>query len=114
MSAKTKATATNTKAEVSAKVSAKAVDLVSELTDVRAELNRLTKIKDELTEQVNAIFDETQADTLTHRNLPVARRVTKMREGTDEKALEVMFPEVYSQTRKVSIFTQINTLWKKN
>jgi hypothetical protein len=111
MSKDTKATEP---AVTTAKVSAKVVDLVSELTDVRSEIIRLTKIKDELTAQVNAIFDETNAETLTHRNLPVARRVTKMREGTDEKALEELFPEIWSQTRKVSIFTQINTLWKKN
>lgn len=96
-----------------AKVSAKVVDLVNELTDVRAEITRLTKIKDELTETINEIFDQSDADTLTHRNLEVARRITKMREGTDEKALAEMFPEVHAQTRKVTIFTQINTLWKK-
>jgi hypothetical protein len=101
------------KAVTTAKVSAKVVDLVSELTDVRAEIIRLTKVKDQLTETINEIFDESNADTLTHRNLEVARRVTKMREGTDEKALAELFPEAYSQTRKVSIFTQINTLWKK-
>jgi hypothetical protein len=114
MSKDTKATATATTATTTAKVSAKVVDLVTELIDVRAEITRLTKIKDELTETINEIFDESNADTLTHRNLEVARRITKMREGTDEKALAEMFPEVHAQTRKVTIFTQINTLWKKN
>lgn len=117
MSKDTKATAntaTNTaKAEVIAKVSAKVVDLVEELTDVRAEINRLTKIKDRLTDELNEVFDKAEADTLTHRNLEVARRVSKMREGTDEKLLETAFPEIWSQTRKVTFFTQINTLWKK-
>ena len=96
-----------------AKVSAKVVDLVNELVDVRAEITRLTKLKDEMTNSLNEIFDQSDADTLIHRNLEVARRITKMREGTDEKALETLFPEIWSQTRKVTIFTQINTLWKK-
>jgi hypothetical protein len=111
MSKDNKATA---KAVTTAKVSAKVVDLVSELVDVRAEITRLTKLKDEMTATLNEIFDESNADTLTHRNLEVARRITKMREGTDEKALAELFPEVWQATRKATIFTQINTLWKKN
>ncbi len=102
------------KAITTAKVSSKVVDLVSELVDVRAEITRLTKLKDEMTNSLNEIFDQTNADTLIHRNLEVARRITKMREGTDEKALAELFPEVWQATRKATIFTQINTLWKKN
>ena len=96
-----------------AKASLKVVALIDELTDVRAEITRLEKIKTALTAEVNEIFDNAGVDTLVHRNIDVARRDWRERSGTDEKKLAEMFPEVYEQTRKTTRYSVLVSLYKK-
>ena len=103
---------TNTETNT-AKASLKVVALIDELTDVRAEITRLEKIKSALTAQVNEIFDSEGVDTLVHRNIEVARRDWRERSGTDEKMLADFFPDVYAATRKTTRYSVLVSLYKK-
>jgi predicted phage-related endonuclease len=112
MKVKTKMTATNTETNT-AKATLKVVEMIDRLTEIRAEITALEKVKTELTAEINAIFDKAGADTLTHRNIDVARRDWRERSGTDEKKLAEMFPEVYDQTRKTTRYSVLVSLYKK-
>jgi len=101
-------TVTNT-----AKVSGAVVSHIENLIEVRAEITRLEKIKANLTAELLAIFEKTDSTALIHRNLELARLDNRSRVGTDEKALELNFPEAYAATRKVTDYSVIVTLYNK-
>ncbi len=105
-------TITNTETNT-AKATLKVVEMIDRLTEIRAEITALEKVKTELTAEINAIFDKAGADTLVHRNIDVARRDWRERSGTDEKKLAEMFPEVYEQTRKTTRYSVLVSLYKK-
>jgi hypothetical protein len=108
------ATKTNNNTESNtAKASMKVVELIDRLTEVRAEITALEKVKSALTAEINEIFDNAGADTLVHRNIEVARRDWRERAGTDETKLAEMFPEVYEQTRKTIRYSVLVSLYRK-
>lgn len=110
MTTKVKDTAEVTSAKATQKVVAK----IDELATVRAEIARLEKVKDALLAEVNEIFDTEGSDLLVHRNIEVARRDWRSRTTTDDKKLEVMFPEAFEATRKTSVYSVIVALYKKS
>jgi uncharacterized protein (UPF0335 family) len=103
---------TNTET-TTAKASLKVVALIDELTDVRAEITRLEKIKTSLTDKINEIFDSEGVDALVHRNIEIVRRDWRERVGTDEKKLADFFPEVFAETRKTTHYSVLVSLYKK-
>lgn len=103
---------TNTETNT-AKATLKVVEMIDELTDVRAEITRLEKIKSALTDKINELFDNEGVDTLVHRNIDVVRRDWRERSGTDEKMLADFFPDVYAATRKTTRYSVLVSLYRK-
>lgn len=103
-----------------AKGSRVVVEQVKELTEVRAEIARLEKLKDALTIEVEKAFGvdkkakTSRHTTLTHNGIEFARYDWRTRKGIDEDKLAKDFPEAYEACYKSdkTIFGVIVSLFK--
>jgi predicted phage-related endonuclease len=86
------------------------VTKIEELATLRAEITRLTKLKDELATEIDEAFGE--SDILIHRNIEVARRDWRERAGVDTKKLEELFPEAANACKKITRYSVIVALYK--
>lgn len=93
---------------------------VKELTEIRAEISRLEKQKEALTEAIEKAFGVdkvakvAEATTLTHNGIEFARYDWRTRKGIDEKLLAEKFPEAYEACFKPdkTIYGVIVSLFK--
>lgn len=85
---------------------------IDELAEVRAEITRLTKIKDQLATEIDEAFGD--SDILIHRNIEVARRDWRQRSGVDVKKLEELFPEAAKACEKITRYSVIVSLYKNS
>jgi glutamate-1-semialdehyde aminotransferase len=108
--------------ENTAKATAAMVATIEQLTDVRAEIARLEKIKKSLVSEIEQAFGE--ATTLIHRNLEVARLDWRSRSNFDNKkfaeVLETTNPEIWKIVKplfdncvSVSTYSVITSLFKR-
>ncbi len=103
-----------------AKGSRVVVEQVKELTEVRAEIARLEKLKDALTTEIEKAFGVDKKSktsshtTLTHNGIEFARYDWRTRKGIDEDKLAKDFPEAYEACFKAdkTIFGVIVSLFK--
>jgi hypothetical protein len=108
---KSKSKASNTEPKAT-KVKKTDVALVEQLTEVRAEIARLEKLRKEISEQLDNLFDE-GSDLLIHQNLDVLRRDWRERESTDDQALkEMVSDKIWNATRKKIRYSVLVSLYK--
>lgn len=96
------------------------VEQVKALVEVRAEIARLDKIKDELTAQVEeALGVDKKAktnkfSTLTHQGIEFVRYEWRKRKGIDEQKLATEFPEAYEACMKAdkTVYGLVVSLFK--
>lgn len=87
-------------------VSSQVAIAIAELARVRADIKSAESRESELRK---AIMDSLgNADKAMHEGLVVASVSEVSRSGVDSKALESMFPEVFSQVVKVSNYKRLN------
>lgn len=84
-----------------AKASKVTVEQVKRLVELRAEITRLEKEKVALTEEIEKAFGvdkkskTSEATTLKHNGIEVARYDWRTRKGIDEEMLAEKYPEAY-------------------
>jgi hypothetical protein len=88
------------------------VALVEQLTEVRAEIARLEKLRKEISEQLDTLFDE-GSNLLIHQNIDVLRRDWREREATDDEILkEMVSDKIWNATRKKIRYSVLVSLYK--
>lgn len=103
-----------------AKGSKVVVEQVRQLVDVRAEIARLEKLKDALTEEVEKAFGvdkkakTSRHTTLTHNGIEFVRYEWRKRKGIDEVLLAEKYPDAYEACMKPdkTIYGLIVSLFK--
>jgi hypothetical protein len=103
-----------------AKGSKVVVEQVKQLTEVRAEIARLEKVKEALTAEVEKAFGvdkkakTSSHTTLTHNGIEFVRYDWRSRKGIDEEKLAKDFPEAYEACFKAdkTVFGVIVSLFK--
>lgn len=81
------------------KVSRKVVELISELSEVRATYNSAKARVDELREEVLGVVGKADL-TLVHNNIEVARIIESSPVRIDEQFLKENYPEAYEASLK--------------
>lgn len=103
-----------------AKGSKVVVEQVRELVEVRAEIARLEKLKEALTEEVEKAFGvdkkskTSRHTTLTHNGIEFVRYEWRKRKGIDEALLAEKYPDAYEACMKPdkTIYGLIVSLFK--
>jgi hypothetical protein len=108
---KSKSATSNTEPKAT-KVKKTDVALVEQLTEVRAEIARLEKLRKEISEQLDTLFDE-GSNLLIHQNIDVLRRDWRERESTDDQILkEMVSDKIWNATRKKIRYSVLVSLYK--
>jgi ABC-type uncharacterized transport system fused permease/ATPase subunit len=111
------ANATVTATEV-AKGSKIVVEQVKQLTEIRAEIARLEKLKEAVTAEIEKAFGvDKKAKTsayisLSHHGIEFARIDWRTRKGVDSEKLALEFPEAFEACQKPSVYSVIVSLFK--
>jgi transcriptional regulator len=109
------ATATKTqitKTQEVVKVSRKVVDLVNELSEVRAVYNASKKRVEELRDEVLEVVGKADL-TLVHNNIEVARIIESAPVRLDEQFLKENYPEAYEASLKAKPQYTIRSVTRK-
>jgi transcriptional regulator len=110
MATATKTQATKTQEVV--KVSRKVVDLVNELSEVRAAYNASKKRVEELRDEVLEVVGKADL-TLVHNNIEVARIIESAPVRLDEQFLKENYPEAYEASLKAKPQYTIRSVTRK-
>ncbi len=94
------------------KVSRKVVELVSELSEVRATYNASKKRVEELRDEVLAVVGKADL-TLVHNNIEVARVIESAPLRLDEQFLKENYPEAYEASLKAKPQYTIRSVTRK-
>lgn len=101
-----------------AKGSKVVVEQVKQLTEIRAEIARLEKMKEALTAEIEKVFGvdkkakTSSHSTLTHNGIEFARIDWRSRKGIDSEKLAVEFPEAFEACQKPTVYSVIVSLFK--
>jgi predicted phage-related endonuclease len=101
-----------------AKGSKVVVEQVKQLTEIRAEIARLEKMKEAVTAEIEKAFgvdkkSKTSAvTTLTHNAIEFARLDWRSRKGIDSEKLALEFPEAFEACQKPTVYSVIVSLFK--
>jgi ABC-type uncharacterized transport system fused permease/ATPase subunit len=101
-----------------AKGSKVVVEQVKQLTEIRAEIARLEKMKEAVTAELEKAFGvdkkaKTSAHTsLSHHGIEFARIDWRSRKGIDSEKLALEFPEAFEACQKPSVYSVIVSLFK--
>jgi len=94
------------------------VEQVKQLTEIRAEIARLEKLKVAVTEEIEKAFGvdkkakTSEFTTLTHNSIEFARIDWRSRKGIDTEKLALEFPEAFEACQKPTIYSVIVSLFK--
>ena len=111
-------TSTTTTATTTAKATKVVLGQVRELTEVRAEIARLEKLKLALTAEIEKAFEvdkeakTSRFSTLTHNAIEFARIDWRSRKGIDSEKLALEFPEAFEACQKPTVYSVIVSLFK--
>lgn len=111
-------TSTTATATTTTKATKVVLGQVRELTEVRAEIARLEKLKLALTAEIEKAFEvdkETKTSrfsTLTHNAIEFARIDWRSRKGLDAEKLALEFPEAFEACQKPTVYSVIVSLFK--
>jgi transcriptional regulator len=106
------ATKTQTSSKDVVKVSRKVVDLVNELSEVRAVYNASKKRVEELRDEVLEVVGKADL-TLVHNNIEVARIIESAPVRLDEQFLKENYPEAYEASLKAKPQYTIRSVTRK-
>ncbi len=94
------------------------LEQVKQLTEIRAEIARLEKLKVAVTTEVEKAFGvdkkakTSEFATLTHNAIEFARLDWRSRKGIDSEKLALEFPEAFEACQKPSVYSVIVSLFK--
>lgn len=106
------ATKTQTSSKDVVKVSRKVVDLVNELSEVRAVYNASKKRVEELRDEVLGVVGKADL-VLVHNNIEVARVIESAPVRLDEQFLKENYPEAYEASLKAKPQFTIRSVTRK-
>lgn len=106
------ATKTQTSSKDVVKVSRKVVDLVNELSEVRAVYNASKKRVEELRDEVLGVVGKADL-ILVHNNIEVARVIESAPVRLDEQFLKENYPEAYEASLKAKPQFTIRSVTRK-
>ena len=106
------ATKTQTSSKDAVKVSRRVVDLVNELSEVRAVYNASKKRVEELRDEVLSVVGKADL-TLVHNNIEVARVIESAPVRLDEQFLKENYPEAYEASLKAKPQFTIRSVTRK-
>jgi hypothetical protein len=106
------ATKTQTSSKDVVKVSRKVVDLVNELSEVRAVYNASKKRVEELRDEVLSVVGKADL-VLVHNNIEVARVIESAPVRLDEQFLKENYPEAYEASLKAKPQFTIRSVTRK-
>jgi len=106
------ATKTQTSSKDVVKVSRKVVDLVNELSEVRAVYNASKKRVEELRDEVLSVVGKADL-VLVHNNIEVARVIESAPVRLDEQFLKENYPEAYVASLKAKPQFTIRSVTRK-
>ena len=111
-------TSTTTATTATTKATKVVLGQVRELTEVRAEIARLEKLKLALTAEIEKAFEvdkeakTSRFSTLTHNAIEFARIDWRSRKGIDSEKLALEFPEAFEACQKPTVYSVIVSLFK--
>ncbi len=94
------------------------LEQVKQLTEIRAEIARLEKLKVAVTTEVEKAFGvdkkakTSEFATLTHNAIEFARLDWRSRKGIDSEKLALEFPEAFEACQKPAVYSVIVSLFK--